>query len=95
MSIATITERKGDPKELLKQYDEVSAQVMALDRQPGHLSHSCLELPDGIRIVNTFDSEEHAREFSARPEFQEIFAKAGIPPTAPQVFRIHNSITLG
>ncbi len=95
MAYAAISERKGNSKELLAQYDNVSSQILALPRHSGHTEHICVELPDGIRVVNLFENEQQARSFFDRAEFKQIFQKAGMSVVEPTILRVHNHQTFG
>ncbi len=90
MTVVSINELKGDPKDLLAKYDSASAKVLELPRAPGMISHTCVELPDGLRVVNMYQTEEQARAASERPEFREILRTAGLPEPSPTIYRVHN-----
>ena len=89
MTVVSINELKGDPKDLLAKYDSASAKVFELPRAPGMISHTCVELPDGLRVVNIYQTEEQARAANERPEFREILRTAGLPEPSPTIYRVH------
>jgi hypothetical protein len=91
MAVVGLTEIKGNTEELLAKYDKANAAIMR-DRPaaPGLLSHTCVVLPDGIRIANVFESEEQCRASFRNPQFQEILRNAGFDPIEPTVYKAHN-----
>lgn len=50
----------------------------------GMIAHFCLTTPDGIRISSVWETEQDARTGAEDPVLREAFAKAQMPPAAPQ-----------
>jgi hypothetical protein len=90
MAVVSIVELKGDPKELLAKYDQVTQVVAQLPVAPVAISHTCVELGDGIRVVNMFETEEQARSARERRQFQQALRDAGMPEHSPTIYRVHN-----
>jgi hypothetical protein len=89
MAFVSIRTVPGDPKELLPKYDQVSAKVLP-NPAPGMIMHTCVELDDGIRVVNMFENEGQARAANQRPELLQALQEAGMPAAEPQILRVHN-----
>ena len=93
MSVVALNEIKGDPKELLAKYDKVNEQLMQRAEAPsGLLVHTCVELDDGIRIANVWESREQALDAFNGEDFQSALRSAGFEPTQPTIYRAHNHI---
>ena len=88
MAVAGITEVKGDPEDVLARYDSVMAKRDGR-RSPGHISHTCVELPDGFRIANLWETEEQLWAAWNREDFQQALREAGLTPSQPRVYRVH------
>ena len=93
MAVVAINEIKGDRTELLAKYDKVNAALMGRGRQaPGLLVHTCVELDDGIRIANVWETRQHALDGYNDAGFQAALRDAGFEPTEPNIFNAHNHI---
>lgn len=93
MAVVALTEIKGNTDELLAKYDKVNAQLMARgEPAPGILVHTCVVLPDGIRIANVWESEQQARDGFKDEAFQAALRSAGFTPIEPTIFPAHNHI---
>ena len=57
---------------------------------PGLISHTCVELDDGIRVANLYESEAQARAAYEDQGFQKILRDAGVPDQSPSFHRVHN-----
>lgn len=93
MAVVGLTEIKGDVQELLAKYDKVNEQLMARGAPPpGLLVHTCVVLPDGIRIANVWDTKEQALTAFRDENFQSALRSAGFQPIEPNIFPTHNHI---
>jgi hypothetical protein len=93
MAVVAINEIKGDRAELLAKYDKVNAQLMERGAPaPGLLVHTCVELDDGIRIANVWESRQQALDGYNDEGFQSALRGAGFVPTQPTIFDVHNHI---
>lgn len=63
MALLYIVDIKGDPQDLLAKYDhagrafEEKAAKLQKEGAPGVVAHICVETPDGIRILDLFESD--------------------------------------
>ena len=89
MAVVALTTLEGDRKDLLSKYDQVVNAVLA-SPPAGLISHTCVELPNGIRIASMYESEQQARAFYSSSLFQEAIRKAGIGKVEPQFLPVHN-----
>ena len=78
MAIARIVSREGDQKELERQYGIISGRMNELPLADGLKAHIALRTDNGIKIINVWDSEQHADAAMERPEFQEALREAGV-----------------
>jgi len=92
MAVVGLVEIKGDPKQLLAQYDKAREVIEKAPPPPGLLIHTCVELPDGMRIANVWESEEQLWAGFNNPQFQSAVRNAGMEPVKPTVLRVHNFI---
>jgi hypothetical protein len=93
MAVVGINEIKGDPKELLAKYDKVNAKLMErATPSAGLLVHTCIELPDGIRIANVWESKQHALDAFKDEGFQSALRGAGFDANEPTILAVHNHI---
>lgn len=91
MAVVVTMDMKGDTQDLLGKYEIVNQHLMSNPAPPqGLIAHFCLKTPDGIRVSNVWDSEEHARAGDEDPVLREALAKAQMPPMAPPFFPVHN-----
>jgi hypothetical protein len=92
MAVVATMDIKGNTRELLGKYDVVNSLLMTNETGPpeGMIAHFCLETPDGIRISNVWDSDEHAKADVENPALREALAKAQMPAVAPQFLPVHN-----
>jgi hypothetical protein len=92
MAFVTTMDVKGDTRELLGKYDIVNQHLMSSGDGPpeGMLAHFCLETPDGMRVSNVWDTEEHAKADVNNPRLREALAKAEMPAVTPQFLPVHN-----
>lgn len=69
----TIIELKGDPDELLEIKRSVTDPVMSRKGpEYGAISHVAAKAPDGLMIVNLWESEEDSERAFQDPEVQEM-----------------------
>ena len=93
MAVVGLTEIKGDVPELLAKYDKVNEQLMARGAPAlGLLVHTCVVLPDGIRIANVWDTKEQALTAFRDESFQSALRSAGFEPIEPTILPTHNHI---
>ncbi len=66
---------RGDPAELIAGHDRLLALLPA-----GQLDlHLCVQIQDGIAVLDTCPSAEVFDRFSSSRQFQELVAEAGLP----------------
>jgi hypothetical protein len=93
MAVVAINEIKGNTAELCGRYDKVNAKLMERGRPaPGLLVHTCVELSDGIRIANVWESRQAALDGYNDAGFQSALRDAGFEPTEPVIHNAHNHI---
>jgi hypothetical protein len=92
MAVVTTMDIKGNTRDLVDKYEIVNNHLMANAPGPpdGMIAHFCLETPDGIRVSNVWDSDEHAQADVENPVLREALAKAQMPAVTPQFFPVHN-----
>lgn len=78
MAIARIISRQGDQQEIERQYGIVSGRMNELPLADGLKAHIALRTDGGMKIINVWESEQHADAAMERPEFQEALREAGI-----------------
>ncbi len=74
------------------QYDEVCAKLGYLPRGAGHpdgLFHFAITTPEGMRIVDVWDSAEAYQTF-AETMLGPIAAQVGVPEPKVEITPIHN-----
>lgn len=90
MAVVAITEMKGDPRELLAKYDQLAPRMRERGPAPGLLVHNCIELDDGMRIANVWESEQRALDAFENEEFQAMLRSVGMEPVRPTIHKVHN-----
>ena len=78
MAIARIISREGDQQELERQYGIISGRMNELPLADGMKVHIALRTDKGMKIINVWESEQHADAAMERPEFQEAMREAGV-----------------
>jgi hypothetical protein len=91
MAIVALTTLEGDRNELLRKYDQISAKVMA-SAPAGLLTHTCVEVDNGIRIASVYETEQQARAFYTSTLFQQAVREAGLTPPQPLILRVHRHV---
>ncbi len=91
MAVVALATLDGNPQQLLRMYDQVTAKLLAAP-PAGLISHTCVVLDDGIRIASVFESEEIARSFYATARFQDAVREAGMQPVKPQILQVHRHL---
>ena len=86
MAVGFIFEVPGATQE---QYDTVIGEVGLSDPPPGALVHLAGPMEGGWRVIEVWESQEHAERFY-REELPQALEKAGIQPVEPKVFPVHN-----
>ena len=89
----TIIQLKGDPDELLQIKREVTDPVMSRKApEYGAISHVAAKTPDGLLIVNLWESEEGSEQALQDPEIQEMRStlseRLGGEPPAPEHYEV-------
>ena len=92
MAVVVVSTHSGDPKDLLAKYDKVVAK---LEPPAGRITHTCVILDDGIRVVNMFETEDQARASFERPEFVQALRDAGMPQAERQTLQVHHYVISG
>lgn len=92
MAVVGISDIKGDSKELLAKYDRAQPLMRERGPAPGLLAHTCVVLPDGMRIANVWESEEQLWAGFDNPQFREMLRSVGLEPVRPTVYPIHNQV---
>jgi len=96
MAVVGITEIKGNPKDLLARYDKAQVKMRERGPAPGLITHTCVELPDGMRIANVWESENQLWAGFNNQQFQDIIrAEFAMEPVKPTVYRVHNQLIFG
>ena len=78
MAIARVISREGDTGELERQYGIIAGRMADLPLADGLKAHIALRTDKGMKIINVWESNEHADAAMERPEFQEAMREAGI-----------------
>lgn len=77
-----------------EQYDQILKDLAASKAfpDPGQLFHVCFKTPEGLKVVDIWDSPESLQRFSAVivPILTKVF---GAEPPQPQVFALHNVVS--
>lgn len=78
-----------------EQYDRVIRDLEAngLGAPDGRLYHIASPTPEGWFVVDVFESQEKFGEFAGR--LLPILTAAGVTPTQPAVYPLHNMIKGG
>lgn len=80
MAIARVISREGDKAELERQYEIISGRMNDLPLADGMLVHMAMRTDKGMKIINVWESDQHADAAMGRPEFQEALREAGVTP---------------
>ncbi len=84
MPIARVMTREGDPQELERQYRVVAGRMNEQPLADGLIAHLALKRPNGIQVINVWESLEQSQAAFERPEFQEALREAGMSPSEIQ-----------
>ena len=92
MPVAVIIDNPGMRAE---DYDAAIGEMGFETTPSGSLVHIVLRVPDGIRVVDVWESRE-AYETFVRERLQPTLARAGMsgPGSEPQFYEVHN-LTVG
>ena len=89
MQRLTIIRTPGDPDELLAAKREHIDPVLERGgRQPGHIFHVAARGPDGLVVVNLWESEEASEQAFQDPEIQQArdaVRESGVATGPPEV----------
>jgi hypothetical protein len=81
---ASIWHFSGDPDDLLRGYDALSAEL------PAPVLQLCLRAPGGIVLVDTCPSREIFEGFARSPDFRALLERHGLPePDRLEDFPVH------
>jgi hypothetical protein len=87
---ASIWRFAGDPDDLLRRYDAMTAEL------PGMRLQLCLRGPDGIVLVDTCPSREVFEAFASGEAFRTLRDRHGLPePDRLEDFPVHAAIVDG
>ncbi len=78
MAIARVISREGDKEELERQYGIIAGRMAELPMADGMKAHIALRTDKGMKIINVWESDQHADAAMQRPEFQDAIREAGI-----------------
>ncbi len=84
MPIARVMTREGDPQELERQYRVVAGRMNEQPLADGLIAHLALKRPNGIQVINVWESLQQSQAAFERPEFQEALREAGMSPSEIQ-----------
>lgn len=92
VAVARVMTREGDPQELERQYAVVAGRMNELPLADGLIAHIALKQPNGIQVINVWESAEQSQAAFERHEFQEALREAGISPSdmQPEDFEVLN-----
>ena len=82
MAVLMIAKFHGDPEALKIAYDKADGQLaskLGTRMPPGSLHHVSAVAPDGLYIVDVWESEETLQGMLGSPAFTETLADAGFP----------------
>lgn len=80
MPIARVMTRDGDQQELQRQYQVVAGRMNELPLADGLIAHIALKRPNGVEVINVWETLEQSQAAFERPEFQEALRDAGMSP---------------
>ena len=63
--------REGEQQELQRQYQVVAGRMNELPLADGLIAHIALKRPNGVEVINVWESLEQSQAAFERPEFQE------------------------
>ncbi len=78
MAIARVISREGEQQELERQYKVISGRMNEVPLADGMLVHMAMRTDKGMKIINVWESEQHADAAMERPEFQDAMREAGL-----------------
>lgn len=92
VAVARVMTREGDLQELERQYGVVAGRMNEMPLADGLIAHIALRRPNGIQVINVWESEEQSQAAFERPEFQEALREAGMSPSEiqPENFEVLN-----
>ena len=80
LPIARVLTREGDQQEMERQYHVVSGRMNEMPLADGLIAHIALKRPNGVEVINVWESLEQSQAAFERPEFQEALREAGMSP---------------
>ncbi len=78
----TIMEVKGDPDALLAASEKLDEATISMAVEYGGISHAVARTPEGILIVNLWESEEGSDQMALDPRLREATEASGVIPVA-------------
>jgi methionine-rich copper-binding protein CopC len=81
------------PGGTLEQYDEVDqkmAEKMGKEAPEGVHAHIAGATDDGFRVIEVWDSSEHAERYDQEAELGEAMQEAGVPEPTITEFEVHS-----
>jgi hypothetical protein len=88
LAVSVICYLKGDPRQLLAGNDDGWPLTPSVT-ESGLIYHACLELPDGIKMISHFATEEQARTFLAGPGVAEVLGGLTVADDGPVLVPVH------
>ena len=88
---ASIWKFRGDPDELLRSYEAMTAEIPAANMK----LHLCLRAPDGIVVVDTCPTEEAYDAFISNPAVRALRERHGLPEPEIEDFPVHAAFVAG
>jgi hypothetical protein len=88
MAVMAVFDVLGPTEDLLERYEKAMPRIIEV--APGTpLTHICVPVEGGIRVVDVWESEELLQAFAGDPRFREAIHEAGLPDPQVQVFPVH------
>lgn len=77
----------GDVDKLTAAYDRAHDLIMSSGGavSVGELRHHCATSADSLYIIGVWESEERVRSRWSSPEFKDLLASVGFPPTPTEL----------
>jgi hypothetical protein len=91
--VTVIARFAGDPQDLTARYDRQFADLTAAvgsDGPEGLIAHTASTMPDGLVIVDAWESREAFERMIGSKAFQDSLVSAGLPQPSIQYGELHN-----
>jgi quinol monooxygenase YgiN len=80
MAVLVVARMKGDPDELTQKIlDHLTPVMSEVGPQRGALWHSLAKTPDGVIIVDVWESADGLRGALGEQRVRDVIAEAGLP----------------